>query len=94
MNEPRELVEHFFRHEFGRLVALHGQVSDVLSVATQAVSRFGHYQARLERPLSAYRAGDATALAKPMTGSYHDVWMELHEDFLSTLGHERSEADG
>src|SRR5947199_8310627 len=22
MNEPRELVEHFFRHEFGRLVAV------------------------------------------------------------------------
>ena len=22
MSEPRELVEHFFRHEFGRLVAV------------------------------------------------------------------------
>lgn len=80
--------------QIARLDALHAQASEVLAVATAAVSRFGHYQGRLERPLSAYRGGDPTALAKPMTGSYHDVWMELHEDFVSTLGHQRTEADG
>jgi hypothetical protein len=29
-----------------------------------------------------------------LTRSYHDVWMELHEDFLVTLARDRSAADG
>jgi hypothetical protein len=29
-----------------------------------------------------------------MSASYHDVWMELHEDFLLTLGRDREAADG
>jgi hypothetical protein len=30
--------------------------------------------------------GDVRWLTTPMIGSYHDVWMELHEDLLMTLG--------
>lgn len=40
------------------------------------------------------RQGDPDALAKPLSHSYHDVWMELHEDLLNSLGRETSEADG
>jgi hypothetical protein len=29
--------------------------------------------------------GDERWLTTPMIGSYHDVWMELHEDLLTTL---------
>ncbi len=43
--------------------------------------------------LDAFRGGDDDALAKPLSGSYHDVWMELHEDLLATLGRERTDAD-
>jgi hypothetical protein len=38
--------------------------------------------------------GDTAAFARPMSHSYHDVWMELHEDLLLTLGRERDAADG
>ena len=48
----------------------------------------------LRRARSArFRDGDDDALAKPLSGSYHDVWMELHEDLLATLGRERTDAD-
>ena len=30
----------------------------------------------------------------PLSDSYHDVWMQLHEDLLLTLGRDRSTADG
>jgi len=29
-----------------------------------------------------------------MSGSYHDLWMELHQDLMCTLGRERTAADG
>ena len=31
------------------------------------------------------------AVAKPLSGSYHDVWMELHEDLILTQGIDRAE---
>ena len=54
---------------------------------------FGGYAGRLEEAFQRFNNGDGTALAKPMSGSYHDVWMELHEDLLATLGRERTDAD-
>ena len=40
------------------------------------------------------RAGDPAGFARPLTNSYHDVWMELHEDLLVSLDLTRSGADG
>ena len=76
-----------------RLAAVHAEVSAVLATATRALPRLGRYQPRLDRALAAFRAGDGSALAQPMSGSYHDVWMELHEDLLLSLRRERSDAD-
>lgn len=77
-----------------RLADLHAQVSDLLDRATQAFDRFGRYTQRLEQARTAFAAGMDDALARPMSDSYHDVWMEIHEDLLVTLGHARTEADG
>ena len=55
--------------------------------------RFAVYRGRFDRALRAFRDGDDDAVAKPLSGSYHDVWMELHEDLLATLGRERTDAD-
>ena len=36
-------------------------------------------------------AGDHQLFTGVMCGSYHDVWMELHEDLILTLGIDRAE---
>lgn len=75
------------------LVRVHAQLGDVLVSAASALPRMKTYQPRFDNGLEAFRNGDPDALAKPMSDSYHDVWMELHEDFLLTLGRGRSEED-
>ena len=35
-------------------------------------------------------AGDVRMFTGVMCGSYHDVWMELHEDLILTLGIDRA----
>lgn len=76
------------------LVAIHEDVSGVLAQASTAVQRMRFYSPRFSGALEAFRNGDASALAQPMAGSYHDIWMELHEDLLQLLGRERTDADG
>ncbi|MBV6755106.1 MarR family transcriptional regulator [Rhodococcus opacus] len=76
-----------------RLVQLHEQLGKVLSFAVSATPRMKHYQPQFDSAIAAFRGGDTGALARPMSGSYHDVWMELHEDLLVTLGRERTDAD-
>lgn len=76
-----------------RLRDIHGHVTGVVRQAAQALPRFSAYLARFEAALHGFRAGDHDRLARPLSGSYHDVWMELHEDFLATLGRERTDSD-
>lgn len=76
------------------LVALDAALDRVLDQAATAVPRMSLYRPRFTRALEAFRSGDASALAQPMSGSYHDIWMELHEDLLQVLGRERTDADG
>ena len=76
-----------------RLTEVHAQLSSVLTAAASAMKRFAYYQPRFDRSFQAFSNGDGKALAAPMSDSYHDVWMELHEDLLTTLGHERTDKD-
>ena len=55
-----------------------------------AMARFGPYTGRLDDAARRFIGGDPSALARPLARSYHDVWMELHEDFLVTLRRERT----
>lgn len=83
------------RHQVvAALEDVHRDVSSVVTSAAGAAPRFAGYRARFDRALAAYRDGDDGALARPMSGSYHDVWMELHEDLLVSLGRERTDEDG
>lgn len=77
----------------GRLAELDDEVGAVISTAAEGQQRFTHYRTRFTAALERLRGGDDSAFARPMSDSYHDVWMELHEDLISTLGHERTEAD-
>ncbi|MBC2637607.1 MULTISPECIES: MarR family transcriptional regulator [unclassified Rhodococcus (in: high G+C Gram-positive bacteria)] len=75
------------------LVAIDECVGKVLSLASNSVPRMQSYVPRFRAALDAFQRGETSALARPMSGSYHDVWMELHEDLLLVLGRERTHAD-
>ncbi|MGH9035656.1 MAG: MarR family transcriptional regulator [Acidimicrobiia bacterium] len=76
------------------LVALHPQAVAVTTGLATLLPRFARYEHDFTAALDRLRTGDPRALAAPLSGSYHDHWMELHQDLLSTLGRERSTADG
>lgn len=55
--------------------------------------RIDRYAARLESALNAVRAGDTARFAAPLRDSYHDIWMELHQDLLLSLQRTRTADD-
>ncbi len=77
-----------------RLGDIDDRLTAVLADASRTLARFTQYSARFEGARALFVGGDLDALAKPLSGSYHDVWMELHQDLLATLARERSAADG
>jgi len=76
-----------------RLGERHHEVDAICHGLAAAITRFGPYSSRFDTALIRLRSGDADAFTKPLTGSYHDVWMHLHEDLLLTLARPRSEPD-
>ena len=77
-----------------RLGTLHDRVGPAVDSLADAMARFGPYGDRLAGAWKRVSDGDHGAIARPLSGSYHDVWMELHQDLLLTLGRERGDADG
>ncbi len=76
-----------------RLHARHGEVAAIADRLADSLTRFRSYAPRFAAALHRLQAGDPKAFTMPLTGSYHDVWMLLHEDLLVTLGRERSTSD-
>jgi hypothetical protein len=76
-----------------RLDATNVTVNEIVASAARADSRFDVYSVRFLSALGRLKGGDSTAFARPMSDSYHDVWMELHEDLVASLGHTRTDAD-
>lgn len=74
-----------------RLSAVDERVGRVLDGLT--VARMAGYRARLTGALERVRAGEPSAFTAPMSSSYHDVWMELHQDLILSLGRTRDAAD-
>jgi hypothetical protein len=73
---------------------LHERVVAITTGLAGALPRFDRYPRAFTSALDRLRGGDRRAFAAPLSASYHDVWMELHQDLLSTLGRERSATDG
>ncbi|MHC6214442.1 hypothetical protein [Rhodococcus ruber] len=73
-------------HTDGQLRAPLGDLADTLP-------RFGRYLPRLAAALDRVRAGDNASFARPLYDSYHDIWMELHEDLILSTGRTRGAAD-
>ena len=47
------------------------------------------YAARLSNTCKRVMNGETNMFTGVMCGSYHDVWMELHEDLILTQGLDR-----
>jgi hypothetical protein len=76
-----------------RLHALDARIGTVCADITHSLPRISRYRDRLADALAAIEAGDRERFTKPLSESYHDIWMELHQDLLLTLGLERTAAD-
>ena len=73
-----------------RLVALDIAARPVVNKMGMVLARLAPYEARLEATCQRVVAGETNMFTGVMCGSYHDVWMELHEDLILTQGIDRS----
>ncbi|WP_103382465.1 hypothetical protein [Pseudonocardia dioxanivorans] len=76
------------------LELVHGPVVALTGELAGTLPRFGRYPRAFTAARERLRGGDRKAFAAPLSESYHDAWMELHQDLLVTLGRQRSTADG
>lgn len=64
------------------LVMLHDQADVVLDAFASVLPRFARYRSRLRRAADAVAGGDRQMFTGVGCGSFHDIWMELHEDLV------------
>lgn len=60
----------------------------------EVLERFGGYARRLEQTCQRVVGGETNMFTGVMCGSYHDVWMELHEDLILTQRLDRVNGSG
>jgi hypothetical protein len=78
------------RQVIDRLGAIDASVQPICHALGAVAVRLSHYGPRLAHVARRVDAGEAGLFTGVMCGSYHDVWMELHEDLILTLGIDRS----
>jgi hypothetical protein len=71
------------------LEALDAELSPLVTELSAELARFDGYDERFSAALGKVRAGRGEWVAGTGMASCHSVWMELHEDLISTLGIER-----
>ncbi len=74
-----------------RLVALDAEAQPVVIAIGHEFERFAAYSRRLAETCQKVVAGETKMFTGVMCGSYHDVWMELHEDLILTQGIDREQ---
>lgn len=73
-----------------QLTEMHGEAKPVVGEMGDAIERLAPYSRRLDVVLTRVQDGETTMFTGVMCGSYHDAWMELHEDLILTQGIDRS----
>jgi hypothetical protein len=73
-----------------RLAKLDAHAQKVVGSFGRVAHRFAGYAPRLVQCRAAVEGGEQKMFTGVMCGSYHDVWMELHEDLILTQGIDRS----
>lgn len=76
------------------LTVISGELTQLTGGPADALARFGGYDERFSAALTRARAGEGQWVAGVGFASCHAVWMELHEDLLSTLGIPRGTESG
>ena len=72
-----------------RLGVLDDEAQPICHAFGEVAKRYCGYAARLTGSRKALEAGDQRMFTGVMCGSYHDVWMELHEDLILSQGIDR-----
>lgn len=78
------------RAVIARLVDLHTESQPILGEMSEVVPRLRTYSPRLSSTCDKVRDGVQQMFTGVMCGSFHDVWMELHEDLILTQGIDRA----
>jgi len=73
------------------LVRVHHRLRALLESLGKQRQRYNAYLARLANSLNRLCDGSLDHFTNPRVDSYHNIWFELHEDLLCTLGRQRSE---
>jgi len=76
-----------------RLQKVHGAALPLLAAIVDVLPRMNSYRARLDLALERAVGSLLEDFTLPLSSSYHDVWMELHQDLLVTLNIGRTEED-
>lgn len=76
-----------------QLLTVHERVDGFLADAAGPVPRLGRYRERLAGALDRVQDGDGDALVGAVGPSYHNIWFELHEDLIASLGRSRAEEE-
>mgnify|MGYP003556908279 CR=1 FL=1 len=88
--EPNDHTDETYDQQVvQRLVALHARAEPVVSRMGEVLVRLAPYGPRLARTCRRVVEGETKMFTGVMCGSYHDVWMELHEDLILTQGIDR-----
>ncbi len=74
----------------GRLVDLNGYAQPIVSAMAGIVPRLSPYAGRLDGACRRVIEGSQQYFTGVMCGSFHDIWMELHEDLILTQGIDRA----
>jgi hypothetical protein len=75
----------------GRLAALNDRAVPLVEALAQVLPRLLPYAGRLAHSCQRFLGGETNMFTGVMCGSYHDVWMELHEDLILTQGIDRAD---
>ena len=73
-----------------KLVAMKNDSVPIVAAMGDILGRIAPYVPRLESTSQRVVAGEHNMFTGVMCGSYHDVWMELHEDLILTQGIDRA----
>jgi hypothetical protein len=68
------------------LADLGGQLADACAGVAAILDRFSGYSPAYSRALVKARDGSGGWVDLPDRDSMHTIWIQLHEDLLSTLG--------
>lgn len=73
-----------------RLNSMHSEAEPVVTDMGGVIQRLSPYSSRLSVVLGRLMQGETNMFTGVMCGSYHDAWMELHEDLILTQGIDRT----